>query len=385
MRIVDIATADTPRGGRLGARVLWDDPRLEPDLIEYLYRDTPAAAITNPGDALLAAMLVPAMAVGEDIRIEAPVSARLVDGAAKIGQTMTRWYPKFRLSRVAAPVPAEPPPRPTEVASTFSGGLDSFYTVLRPRDDPITVVFTIIGFDLRFEKRAAVPVVIPRLEQAAKALGLRVIVVDSNAYEVGHKYVFKAEHHGGFLASTALALGGSIRRFFIPSSWWDWDMRPWGSHPHTDPLWSTETLEVVHDGAYSHRLDKAREVSANPVLLDHLRVCISRPEEYNCGRCTKCVATALVLHVAGTLDKCATLGPLDLRVIRRTPISADYQRAVADHVRGSISERELYAAVQRALMLGRLLKAAGPILNVIRRRRLRSRTRDLSSSKAEAT
>jgi hypothetical protein len=375
VRIVDVETTDTEKGGRLCARVLWDRRDFESDHIYYVYRDTPAAAITHPGDTLLASMFVPAMAMGEDVHVDAPVSVRLAEGTSKIASTIKGWYPKFRQSQVSAPAAQPPSNRPRAVASFFSGGIDSFHTILRPRAERIDLVFTIIGFDMRFEKRAAAPIVLPRLERAAEALGLQMMVVDSNAYEVGHKYLFNAEHHGGFLASIALALGSTVGRCFIPSSWSERNTRPWGSHPETDPLWSTETLEFVHDGFEVRRRAKAAVVSANPVALEHLRVCVRRPELYNCRRCPKCVATTLLLHIAGTLDQCATLGPLDPRLVRRTPMLASYHVSAAAYAFENEAEPQLRAALRRALFLGRLLRALDPLIDIVRRRRLRRRLR----------
>jgi hypothetical protein len=70
-----------------------------------------------------------------------------------------------------------------------------------------------------------------------------------------------------------------------------------------DPLWSTETLTVVHDGCEMGRIDKVRFMAESQLVLDTLRLCPA----YNCGRCIKCLPTIIDLLQAGALDRCATL------------------------------------------------------------------------------
>jgi hypothetical protein len=371
VRLTEVEVTDTPKGARLAARAVWDDRSLRPDDIEFVYRDMPASAIVAPGDALVASMLIPAMAVGEDVSIDVPVSAKLLEGAAKAVRINKEWYPKFHASRVEAPI-ADPIVPTGRVASLFSGGIDSFYSILRPRTDPVTLLVTIVGFDLRFENRVWAGPILSRLAAAADALGRSIIVVDSNAYEVGHRYLVHAEHHGAFLAGAVIGLG-CIRRCYIPSSWVLWRLfPPYGSHPATDPLWSTDGTEIVHDAVDVSRVEKGLEIAGNQVVLDHLRVCVRRPDLYNCGRCVKCVATALNLHIAGTLDRCRTLGPVDAATVRKTAIGNPYvytYRELLTHVR----EPELQAAIRFALRLHPVHRAAEPIVNILRRRRLRAR------------
>ena len=74
------------------------------------------------------------------------------------------------------------------------------------------------------------------------------------------------------------------------------------SHPALDPLWSTEAVEVVHDGAETRRVDKVAALAASPLALRYLRVCWeNRGGAYNCGRCGKCMRTMVDLDLAGAL------------------------------------------------------------------------------------
>src|SRR6185503_7279803 len=82
-------------------------------------------------------------------------------------------------------------------------------------------------------------------------------------------------------------------------------LRPWGSSPLLDPLWSTEATRFVHDGAEATRCEKIMNwICRSELALENLRVCLSNDDRYNCGRCEKCVRTMIPIYVAGCLEQC---------------------------------------------------------------------------------
>ena len=50
------------------------------------------------------------------------------------------------------------------------------------------------------------------------------------------------------------------------------------------------------------RVEKTRIVSRMPLARRYLDVCVSR-WDINCGKCAKCLRTALVLEILGKLDR----------------------------------------------------------------------------------
>ena len=79
-------------------------------------------------------------------------------------------------------------------------------------------------------------------------------------------------------------------------------MLPYGSHPLTDPRWSSHRLRIEHDTMRHSRLQKTAAVAQWDLGLKALRVCISRKsEDLNCGRCEKCLRTMLMLLCLGKL------------------------------------------------------------------------------------
>ena len=110
--------------------------------------------------------------------------------------------------------------------------------------------------------------------------------------------------YGAGLASIGLSLASLFHTVFIAGgvALLDPHQGPIGAHPGIDPLWSTERLELVHDGAEVTRRDKIRFIAATPLALEVLRVCWeSEGDTYNCGRCAKCLTAMVELELIGAL------------------------------------------------------------------------------------
>ena len=134
----------------------------------------------------------------------------------------------------------------------------------------------------------------------AKGCGKTLVPVTTNHYPFGYRYNLSRNlTQGSALASVALLLG--FARAYIPAAYAYNQLIPLGSHPLTDPLWSTETVQVVHDGAEARRVDKVVRIAADPAALANLRVCFESLND-NCGSCAKCLRTAIPLALIGAVD-----------------------------------------------------------------------------------
>ena len=65
----------------------------------------------------------------------------------------------------------------------------------------------------------------------------------------------------------------TLGTLIVPASYEYALMRPWGSHPFVDPMWSNPHLRIVHDGAEATRLRKVRAISGYDPAMKYLRVC----------------------------------------------------------------------------------------------------------------
>jgi len=89
-----------------------------------------------------------------------------------------------------------------------------------------------------------------------------------------------------------------------------------------DPLWSSDAVEIVHDGPNT-RIEKLRLLVQYPEIMARLRVCWENIGKYNCGLCEKCIRTMLALRALG-IDRCAVFpDTLTPELVRQHELNRD--------------------------------------------------------------
>ena len=257
------------------------------------YGDTP---LTCRGEPFFGIALLLAMSRHEPIRVDpaAPVSAGFLRALARVQRAYRQWNPGFACVEVEAAV-AEVPAQPGVLCS-FSGGVDSLHSYLH-NEDEITHLLTIGGYDFVSGPKTAFDETHAKMQRFAEEFGVTLVAVDTNTRELSDALRMKWTYtQGPILCSLAIGLG--FDKYIVPATHSYRDLKPWGTHPLTDPLWSTARTLIVHDGVDAYRTEKIAEIAARPELLPHLQVCWHSQVE-NCGRCSKCVRTALVLKLLG--------------------------------------------------------------------------------------
>ncbi|HYX22372.1 MAG TPA: hypothetical protein VFA98_16130, partial [Thermoanaerobaculia bacterium] len=136
---------------------------------------------------------------------------------------------------------------------------------------------------------------------------------------------------------------------------------PWGSHPDTDPLFSTSITRVLNVGGGLARSEKTLFVSQSEVALRALHVCFKTSTADNCCNCRKCLLAMLTLDVAGVLERCPPLcrRGIDLDGVRRLYLrSSSYRRMYRDvAVRArAAGKADLADAISAALRRSRFMK-----------------------------
>ena len=142
--------------------------------------------VRTSADVFAAAMLVPAMFQHEDLRIEPPISPRLLFNLPRLRDVFHAWHPQLRPSEIHAL--AEPPEQrqPSRRAATFfSGGVDSFYTLLkhlrtRPLPAPLTHVVFMRGIEKPLDFGRGIEDSQKEVEAIAAAAGVRCIAGETN-------------------------------------------------------------------------------------------------------------------------------------------------------------------------------------------------------------
>lgn len=253
------------------------------------------ADVSAHADWVAPLALARGMAEGADVTLAEPISSRLKANLEMVQELHLAWIPGTRRVRLTAPVTGRRPGR--GVSAFFSGGVDSFHTLITHRDE-IDNLILIHGFDIPLADTVTFGMAEAQAREAAALFGKRLIVVRTNMhFELPIPFDWKW-YHGPSLAAVTHALAPVHARVYIASTHSYAELHPWGSNPLIDPLWSSEGVEVIHDRGDS-RLEKLRLLASHPEALARLRVCWENTGQYNCGRCEKCVRTMLVLRGLG--------------------------------------------------------------------------------------
>jgi hypothetical protein len=288
-----------------------------------------------PGDVFLVGLLLPAMALHEDLTIEAPVSEAVATAGENLAPMLLRWFPKLREATVHAERGQTPLPSPDArgAGCFFSAGIDSFHSLIR-HDERLTHLICIHGFEIDPDNQEIWKAASDNVTAVARRWDKALLMPSTNLLEVGSRETQRRlmrqgnpydnfgvkVYFGSMLTAVGLALSGTLRDVVVPSSWPYEYTRPNGSHPLLEPRWSSPSLGVSLDGCEADRLQKVRAIAERaPHAYEHLRVCIDeRCKTLNCGRCIKCVRTLMEMRACGVLDLASTFpGPLDLAVAKR--------------------------------------------------------------------
>jgi hypothetical protein len=267
--------------------------------LKYKVSEGPLAKGSDP---FLAAALFPAMKTGQPLHISSTVSPKLLSATQRMQDTYHKWFPDFQ----KIPVQAEPRLLDNEKPSAdvglfFSGGVDSFYTLLKNQDE-ITRLILINGF--MYENASQRPKVTNEIRRVAEELGKSLIVVEVNIREFSDQYTYWEDQYAGIaMASVGLLLSPQFRKLYYASSFSYEHWKPTAIHPLLEPLFSTETLTFEIDGCEASRPEKIGRISSSDIALNSLRAC-SQKYSYNCGECEKCLRTMIALQAVGVLERC---------------------------------------------------------------------------------
>ena len=203
-----------------------------------------------------AALLLPSMKRGEDLIIEGSVSRQFYNGMHVIMQEVLRWDIGLKPIKIEAGALVHDSPKPARSAAFFSGGVDSFYTYLKHKSDPVRanriISFILVsGFDIDRRNVQLWNRTLESIRSVAEADEVELIVVRSNIQAFVEPILMWDYAHGGCLAAVGLFLRGGFHQVYIPSTHSVAEQIPWGSNLALDGHWSTEGTTFVHDDSYS--------------------------------------------------------------------------------------------------------------------------------------
>lgn len=243
-------------------------------------------------------MIAANILTGKLPRTTGKVSAKFLKGARKALDIYRSWGLPTNVD-LSGFTPVQRAPSGDRVAAFFTLGVDSFYTLLTHLDDIDDIIY-VVGLERPFEK-AVIEEVKEKIELVAYIFEKKAVFIQSTIRDTLDKHVHWQKYgHGPALASVGLANEQTYKKIYIAATY---TLSPasirkkCASHPHIDPLWSTESLEFVHDGAVT-RIEKLKEIGRNQFATDHIRVCW-QGTSYNCSKCEKCIRTMISLSLLG--------------------------------------------------------------------------------------
>jgi hypothetical protein len=337
-------------------------------------------SISRSGDPWLVLMLPIAMEAGEDISLPLPVDSLLVENLTGLMSVWNYWFPELREPAIKAPMASRRQPTATRRGMFFSGGIDSFFTLLRHDKEatgcgagPVDTLIFVGGFDIPVTDDGEIQLARQRLLDATQEFGKTFLPVMTNLRQLDTPYRTNwILSHGCAMGAIAHLLAGDLCEVLISSTYKYGLLLRIGSHPMTDPLLSSRDLRITHDGASNSRDHKIATVARSEIALRHLRVCYTERRHDNCGKCAKCLHTMAALDMLGfahkapcfdwsgySLQALAGLFLTDLQIYR-------VERLLT--VARDTNRREMQAALQqsidRTLRVRRLVDIAGrlPIL-----------------------
>ena len=331
----------------------------------FEFSEASPVKLSSSGNWIVAALLLSCMKLGETLVLQEPISPLLFRNLKTIQEIYKAWVPGHSPIEIVAPL-QEQLAGPERVGLLFSRGADSFYSLLK-HDHCISELIVLHGFEFPWSEDSGFRSHLTSVRSVAEAFNKRVIVVRTNVKDHLLRYTHWDFSHGAALASVALCLEGLISKCVIASTCSYAQLHPWGSHPILDPLWSTESLQFLHDGTEALRVDKLRMIADNKLAMKYLRACDNESSSGHCGECEKCLRTMVGLHVIGRLAECSAMPyRVDPRAIRRLHLNEGEAAFFREFLPLSIEPPALRRAICRALQNQRygLRPTSGRVLSI---------------------
>jgi len=316
--------------------------------------------ILTDASPFAAILLIPSMQKGEDLIIHGTISQALYKNLHKIINIYVGWNVGLKPIKIKVDGFTTETESPKNIAAFFSGGVDSFYTYLKNKnniDGKLTHLISVNGFDIQLDNKKLWHRTKTHIEKIAKQEGVELIQVETNIRPLVVPIIDWVFNFGACMGATALLLRNGIKKAYIASSFTYEEQFPGGSTAKTDKLWGTDKLTIVHDGAEAKRIEKIKRISTSQLVLENLRVCyLNQENNYNCAECDKCLRTMIGLKIAGQLQNAKTFPNLiDLNLVKKLSIenihTATFHQENLKELKKLGIEPELQKTLQEILSL----------------------------------
>lgn len=258
-------------------------------------------------DPFLMMLLMEAMREKLPIHVHGTVDKELLSNLTELQRFWHRCRPAT-FTEVPIEVGAVALGRPVneQAICTFTGGLDSSFTAWRHsqqlnghRNRPLDLACMLHGADIPLTQRSGFAAAFSKAEETLASVGIELVAARTNFREISR--VNWEDSHGTVIGAALSCFRGRAGIGLIASGKpYDHLRVAWGSSPITDPLLSSSSFHMIHDGADHDRTEKASALLGWELALRNLRVCWEGSEvDRNCGHCYKCTLTKLNFLAAG--------------------------------------------------------------------------------------
>lgn len=282
-----------------------------------------------------------------------PVSEQWLMGVKQLQAIWGEWWGYPMLEPKVNEFTADATEPACGRALCFTGGIDSMHSLIHGNQS-ITHLLYVEGYDVDLGEAGRLEDIRQSLRKIAQASDKKLLILKSNLRQ--HRAFRKVswQHaHGSALVAAGYMLSGVVGELLIPSSYAHKLNYPWGSSSHTDHLWSTPFLKVVHDDASLYRFEKTQVLASEPLAQKHLRVCFQRRiDQLNCSVCEKCVRTMIALDASGLLENFETfdhITPLWKRIDAIPRIPPGLSMLYSNHLKDGNHGEAVTGAIERLI------------------------------------
>lgn len=260
----------------------------------------------NDAEAYIIATIMSAMAEKRTLKVHGSVSRTLLSNLTEFRDIWNCRLPEIyhNIDFEATTIDDSVKTKNNTAIAAFSGGLDSTFTVWQHtqklagyRSQNIKACVMVHGFDIfkEDEYKSA----FNQAQDTLNDINIPLFPLRTNYRSI---IELNWNHtHGIALASCLNNFKKSYSKGIIAGTFsYKYDRYTNGSNPINDPLLSSSSLEIFHDGAKYYRDKKILEISKWKKGSNNLRVCFSGARrDINCGKCRKCIQTLMIYEVYG--------------------------------------------------------------------------------------
>lgn len=233
----------------------------------------------------------------------APVTRSLLASVDEFQRAWACWRQDLTVVPLAAEEETEVTVEERPALMCFSGGIDSCYSIYRHllheeplRGPRVTAALMVHGFDVPLLDGDGFRTVEARSRRILQHMPLELVTMETNIRNINLNW--DRSHALGCAAALTL-MGGRFGTGLIPGTFPYNLLRSGGSNPTTDWLLGSRYFGIRNDQAASSRLQKVLALVHWPHALRYARFCWKDDRYGNCGTCSKCIITAMMLRCAG--------------------------------------------------------------------------------------